>query len=345
MVLVPALRRAGALTNNLPRQLRVRWNRPGEEEDSVGHISNNLEEEQRPKEAPHPCLRLMTLNIVDGRRNRLNAALRCCAQMNVDVGLLTETKFQNDKYTKGAEGYTVCGTNTTGNNGGVALVYRNREGWSLESTKTFGPNVIRTTLVSGERKWYIVGCYIPPSEEDGVTLGMLTQAYESRRNLNWPVILLGDLNVNLDNPGGNQAAGACRRLETAALLDTWSLVSRRDQFRQCKKRIGRNWTWQKVMEGRVHRSICDYILTDNRQFITNCRIRQPRFDTDHKAIVAIVQTGPVKNHQQYINGRTKFPIKPVEFPEGNRADALLSDLSKAAQPLTRDEGRTTSWIS
>jgi len=138
------------------------------------------------------------------------------------------------------------------------LVYRNREGWLLESTKSFGPNVIRTTLVSGRRRWYIIGCYIPPSEVNGVTLGMLTQAYESRPNQNWPVVLLGDLNVNLDNPGGNQAAGSCRRLETVALLDTWTLASLRDQFRQSKKRIGRNWTWQKVMEGRVHRSICDY---------------------------------------------------------------------------------------
>jgi len=93
MVLVPALRRAGTLPHALPRRHHtVRWNLPGEEEEnSIGHISNNQEEERLPKEAPHPCLRLMTLNIVDGRKNRLNAALRCCAQMNVDIGLLTET--------------------------------------------------------------------------------------------------------------------------------------------------------------------------------------------------------------------------------------------------------------
>ena len=45
-------------------------------------------------------LKMATLNIQDGRRNRLNAALRCMKQMEIDLGVLTETKFQNDKFTK-----------------------------------------------------------------------------------------------------------------------------------------------------------------------------------------------------------------------------------------------------
>ena len=215
------------------QQHRVQWNLPGEEEDNNelnnGNNNRELEEEEQPTEA-YPELKLATLNIIDGRTNRLNAALRCMQQMNVDVGLLTETKFHNDMFTKGAEGYTVTGTITEGNAGGVALIHRTQKGWGLESTRTFGPNVIRTTLVSGQRRWHIIGVYIPPSEENGETLDLLTQAYESIHNPNWPVILLGDLNVDLQNPGGNHAAGAGRRLETAALMATWGMEPLRNHF-------------------------------------------------------------------------------------------------------------------
>ena len=184
-----------------------------------------------------PSFRLATLNIMDGRRNRLNAAIRCMEQANIDVGLLTETKLSTDMYTKSAMGYTVSATKAVGMSGGVALVHRQGKGWGLESIRSFGPNVIRATLVSGQRRWYIIGGYVSPNEQDGSTLACIQQAWESCRNRRWPVITLGDFNVDLGNPQGTNQNGLERRLETAALMDTMGMTSMRDFYRQCKKRM------------------------------------------------------------------------------------------------------------
>jgi len=112
---------------------------------------NEGEEEEEPQKE-RPLLRLATLNIIDGRRNWLNSALRCMKQMNIDVGDLTETKFHNNMYTKYAEDYSVVGTTTHNNTGGIELIHRKSKEWGLESIRTFGLNVIRATLISGQRR-------------------------------------------------------------------------------------------------------------------------------------------------------------------------------------------------
>ena len=123
------LRRGGtAATGN-----RVQFLIPGLDtthDDTVDDIQQTMTEQPIPEST---SLRLATLNIIDGRRNRLNAALRCMKQMNVDIGLLTETKLSNDRYTKSAEGYRVEGTKADVGKGGVALVYRDSKAWGLNS--------------------------------------------------------------------------------------------------------------------------------------------------------------------------------------------------------------------
>jgi hypothetical protein len=59
--------------------------------------------------------------------------------------------------------------------------------------QTFGPNVIRATLVSGRRRWRIVGGYIPPNEENGSTIDFIQAAAAVDSTL--PLILLGDLRI------------------------------------------------------------------------------------------------------------------------------------------------------
>ena len=48
-----------------------------------------------------------TLNIQDGKNTRLNHALQCLSQMEVDIAMLTETKFMDEYYTQGFMGYKV----------------------------------------------------------------------------------------------------------------------------------------------------------------------------------------------------------------------------------------------
>ena len=129
-------------------------------------------------------------------------------------------------FTKYAQGYNVVGTSTHNNTGGIALIHCISKEWGLESTRTFGPNVIRATLVSGQRRWYLLRVYIPPSDDEEETLDFLTEAYTSVPNQNWPVIVLGDLNMDMENPAGNNAAGANRRFEMEALLSTWNIFAR-----------------------------------------------------------------------------------------------------------------------
>ena len=133
----PILRNGSRTYRTSPEreQRQVHWNLPGMDESSSGDEESN-------GSIPTPIVpsfRLATLNITDGRKSRLNAAIRCMEQANVDVGLLTETKLSNDMYTKSAMGYTVSATKAVGMNGGVALVHQLGKGWGLESIRCFWP--------------------------------------------------------------------------------------------------------------------------------------------------------------------------------------------------------------
>ena len=96
-------------------------------------------------------LAIATLNIIDGRRWRLNAAVRFLAGMKIDLAVLTEMKLSSDHYTKHCFGYNVIATESDEHSGGVAIVYKKSKYWALESVQCFGPNVIRATIVYGQK--------------------------------------------------------------------------------------------------------------------------------------------------------------------------------------------------
>ena len=75
----------------------------------------------------HDFLRLITLNIRSGRNSNLNVVLRTMHQMRVDLGILTETKIDNEMYTRDCCGYTVLASHARSKHqGGVALFIRQR---------------------------------------------------------------------------------------------------------------------------------------------------------------------------------------------------------------------------
>jgi hypothetical protein len=63
--------------------------------------------------------------------------------------------------------------------------------------------------------------------------------YNSISNTSWPVIVIGDLNVEPQNPAGSYVVGSDRRIETDALLTTWGMHSMADHFRQRSQLRGR----------------------------------------------------------------------------------------------------------
>ena len=117
-------------------------------------------DESPPKHVP---ITIATYNICSGRAGRLELALRAADQMNLDLGILTETKLTDGVYTRNSSGYQVTATDApSAHQGGIALFYRDSEYWQVESVVKHGPNVISFELVSGWRRTPMIGGYIPP---------------------------------------------------------------------------------------------------------------------------------------------------------------------------------------
>jgi hypothetical protein len=65
----------------------------------------------------------------------------------------------------------------------------------VESVHCHGPNVISCELVSGSKRWLLVGAYVAPSKSNLETMQHVAALQNRRPNL--PLILLGDFNVDL----------------------------------------------------------------------------------------------------------------------------------------------------
>jgi hypothetical protein len=134
-------------------------------------------------------INIATYNICNGRNSNLEAALRACEKMRIDVGVLTETRLSTDRYTRSAYGYTVFATQTTHvNQGGIALIFTNNSLYfQVESQRKHGPNVISCVITTGTRHHPVIGVYIPPG--DTTTLAFISEA--ANRFADQPSILIG----------------------------------------------------------------------------------------------------------------------------------------------------------
>ena len=236
----------------------------------------------------HSFLRLITLNIRCGRYSNLNVALRTMHQMRIDLGILTETKIDNDMYTRDCCGYTVFATHAKSQfQGGVALFYQTENSrWCVEGEMAHGPNVISCVLVSGDRRWNLLGVYIPPSEDDGETMNFVTEAIRYRGS-RYPYILLGDLNVDLDR------LEDIRGDTIAAHLALYDFKDVGDHFKHPRGR----WTWSQQRGEHYVRSRTDYVLAQDVSDFRRWVIKIPRFDTDHRAIVTEITFGKLYIHR------------------------------------------------
>jgi hypothetical protein len=107
-------------------------------------------------------IRIATYNIRSGHAGRLEMALRAMNQMNVDIGILMETKLTDGIHTRQSSGYHVYATSARSHSqGGVVLFFRNSALWQVESIRCFGPNVISCQLVMSQCRIPVMGAYIP----------------------------------------------------------------------------------------------------------------------------------------------------------------------------------------
>ena len=203
--------------------------------------------------------------------------------LGVDIGFLLETKLTDGIDTRYSSGYNVVAlTAPSAWQGGIALFWRGNISYEIEETRIWGPNVISLHMMMGKIRFFVVGCYIPPSDLE--TLACIDKAWRECPSGAHP-ILVGDLNFNIRAPRTE------REEAIAEQVDAMDLVDMSRHFRQRSgKRLRGTWTWRMRRGGRWISSQCDYFLgreTDRRRF-RRISVRMPRYYSDHRALVAVI---------------------------------------------------------
>ena len=120
------------------------------------------------------------------------------SQANMELGILQEKKLTYGIYTRGSAGYSVVATDSPSRHrGGVAVFHRPAPHFAVEAVRQFGPNVIGFQLVTGVRRWYIVGCCRAP--DNTLKIDRVVEALRSQHR-GADLLVAGDFNVNLATP-------------------------------------------------------------------------------------------------------------------------------------------------
>jgi hypothetical protein len=245
-------------------------------------------------------IRIGTYNIMNGRAGNMEGTLWAMNKMNMDIVLLTETKLTNDQYTKRAFGYDVVATKARSKaHGGVALIYRESEYWIVESVKHFGSDVISFQLATGQKRYSCVGGYIPPKDEP--IIESIGKAFDSLPK--GPRILLGDLNVNLNNPRNDRGLQIATMVEDLGLEDLISHFHQKCNYRETS-------TWWMQRGNLIIKAKCDYILGFDRGLFTKIAICNPRhYSSDHYMVMGTIASRPKRENKSYSRSRKSFPLK------------------------------------
>ena len=218
-----------------------------------------------PQPGDSGTITVASWNIRDGRNGGLEGAAKGMNAANVDIAVLQETKLTGEAYTRNSSGYFITATDAASSpgQGGIALCWReDNERFEVEEVRKRGVNVISCQLVTGRERLFIVGCYIPP---DDLTALESVRAEWQRCPGNCKPLLLGDLNINLDQPFGD-----AREQRVAEEMDAMGLEDLSRHFAPRQRRYARGrWTWRQRREGRWVSSQPDYILgrgTTRRRF-------------------------------------------------------------------------------
>ena len=256
--------------------------------------------------------------------------------MEIGLALLTETKLTDERYTRYSSGYRVVATRaSSAHKGGVAFVWKESISWHMESIVAHGHDVLSGVLVSGQRRWQVIGVYIPPSA-DGV--GHTTQVlHANQRYPRLPRILLGDLNFDLDQPAPDPRSQAI-----AATLAEVGVTDLGARF-QPRRRFCHRQTWRMNRSGGWISGRCDYLMVDDNRPWKSCRLVKPRgFATDHLMIMATLVISTGREHGFYTRGRRQPPFR---IGQATAADRAFWKLVKNRQALPRRARPARAWIS
>ena len=296
-----------------------------------------------------------TYNIRDGRAGGLYSAARALGGMGVDIAFVHEVKIEDPVYaTKQWAGYDIL-TSAAGskNCGGVALMVRETDDFLVENAKVVGSNVISFEMVTGKHKrWFVVGCYKPPSKKDGTTQRMVAAALERRPAEACPVVI-GDLNSDLDFPRDRQEEVMAATMTEHGLRCATKHFQTRGR-RKCKRTARGRWTFQRWDdrqgrgERRWVRSKPDYFLVqgEDRKKVKRCRwILPPHHNSDHRALV-VVLGGERRGVKGYVRERINLPpeAQPPPSEEQTDSEATFAHLVAIKEKVEHRERAANEWI-
>ncbi len=284
---------------------------------------------------------VVLFNIRSGQNGGLESVLRAMAAMDVDFGILAETKIMGGIYTWFLSGYNVFASNAVSvRQGGVTLFWKPNKLYEIKEWQVRGPNVITFVVVMGVERYYAVGCYILPNNL--TTLTHVEGAWNDCPKRHIP-ILLGDLNINLVSPQNKQD-----EMIAEQVLDVMGLVDVSPQFKQrCQAKARGRWTWQIRQGGRWVSSQCDYVLgreINRRRFCSVALWMPCHHDSDHRAVVAKIYSGAEKKLKAYQRRFSKFPIRLPRGPQGE-LETLFEELCLDVAPPPMRERPKNQWIS
>ena len=210
----------------------------------------------------------------------------------MDLGIFQETKVTDGIYTRGSAGYSIVATDAPiRHRGGVAVFHWTEPQFAMEAVQKFGPNVIGFQLVTGERRWYIVGCYLAPDYTS--TIESFYEALKERPKVA-EIMVAGDMNTNLVEPEGDR-----RGEDIAAALATEGLEDMSAHFLLQRRpwcRDGRAWSM--LQEGREVRYRTEYILGTDYRLFENVSARDPRHNSDHYLVPSFLHRAYLKEHMR-----------------------------------------------
>ena len=140
------------------------------------------------------------------------AVAKGLAQMGVRIGILTKTKVIDNWYSKSLLGYRVLVLKAASpHQGGIGLIWReDHDDFEVKAVWPLTPNLMSFQLVMGNKRFYVMGIYIPPN----CTLGVdnLRVAWEVCPADCTPLVVR-DLNIQFENPGDDSADAIIDLLE------------------------------------------------------------------------------------------------------------------------------------
>ena len=148
------------------------------------------------------------------------------------------------------------------------------------------------------------------------------------------LVVAGDLNVDLKKAGGRG-----RDEDIAVAVATEGLENIAGQYLPIRRAWCRDRrTWAAVRQGRVVRSLTDYILGSERQIFQNMAVWDPRHNSDHFMVVGCLRGAFPMEHSCYLGRRTRLMLRPPGRQTRTREDKLFSELRRA---VPKPEKRTT----